>query len=174
MSKTIAEIVTFMQKNNLRLVTAESCTAGLIAATVADVEGAGQLLDCAFVTYSPEAKKRCLHVKQETLDNYNLTSEAVAAEMAMGALTESPANLAIANTGWLIVQIRKYPLAHSASLGLFATAIMVLAYIAKPHTLMGTVIVSANRVPITPYAASPTTQVLTATHPSNRTNFVGM
>lgn len=99
MSKTIAEIVTFMQKNNLRLVTAESCTAGLIAATVADVEGAGQLLDCAFVTYSPEAKKRCLHVKQETLDNYNLTSEAVAAEMAMGALTESPANLAIANTG---------------------------------------------------------------------------
>ncbi|MCQ9616476.1 CinA family protein [Paenalcaligenes niemegkensis] len=97
--KTIGEVVKFMQRESLTLVTAESCTAGLIAATIADIEGAGQLLDCAFVTYSPEAKKRCLEVRQETLDNYNLSSEKVACEMAMGALAHSPATLAISNTG---------------------------------------------------------------------------
>lgn len=99
MKQSIDTIVEFMQQQSITLVTAESCTAGLIAATVADVKGAGQLLDCAFVTYSPEAKRRCLGVKAETLRQHNLTSEPVAREMAVGALQQSPANLAIANTG---------------------------------------------------------------------------
>jgi nicotinamide-nucleotide amidase len=89
----------FMQEHHLTLATAESCTAGLIAATLAEVPGAGQLLDCAFVVYSPEAKHRCLGVAMTTLAKYNLTSEAVAREMALGAARLSPANIAIANTG---------------------------------------------------------------------------
>lgn len=96
---TVKEVAAFMRQRELTLVTAESCTAGLIAATLADVKGAGKLLDCAFVTYSPEAKQRCLGVRQETIDRFNLTSEAVAREMALGALRLSPANLAVANTG---------------------------------------------------------------------------
>jgi len=88
-----------MEAHQLRLVTAESCTAGLIAATLADIPGAGALLDCAFVVYSPSAKHRCLGVSQTTLAHYNLTSEAVAREMALGAARRSPANVAIANTG---------------------------------------------------------------------------
>jgi len=44
---SIAEIASFMKKNELMLVTAESCTAGLIAARLADIPGAGSLLDCA-------------------------------------------------------------------------------------------------------------------------------
>jgi len=88
-----------MRGESLTLVTAESCTAGLIAATLADVEGAGHLLDCAFVAYSPEAKQRWLAVKPETIERFNLTSEQVAREMALGALGNSRANLAISNTG---------------------------------------------------------------------------
>ncbi|SHH16122.1 CinA family protein [Pollutimonas bauzanensis] len=96
---TIEDVAQFMRTESLLLVTAESCTAGLIAATLADISGAGKLLDCAFVVYSPEAKKRCLSVSQETLERYNLTSEEVAREMAQGALGGSRANVAVANTG---------------------------------------------------------------------------
>ncbi|CAM3736305.1 Ompetence-damaged protein [Bordetella sputigena] len=92
-------VAIFMRDHHLTLVTAESCTAGLIASTLADIPGAGALLDCAFVVYSPDAKKRCLGVSQRTLDTHNLTSEAVAREMALGAAARSPANVAIANTG---------------------------------------------------------------------------
>lgn len=98
--KTVEEVAEFMHDHRLLLVTAESCTAGLIAATLADIEGAGQLLDCAFVTYSPESKQRCLSVQAETLQRCNLTSEPVAREMALGALDASPrANVAVSNTG---------------------------------------------------------------------------
>lgn len=95
----VARLVDYMQRHSLKLVTAESCTAGLIASKVAEVEGAGQLLECAFVTYSPEAKIRCIGVRPETLAHHNLTSETVAREMAVGALARSAANVAIANTG---------------------------------------------------------------------------
>ena len=96
---SIRDVAAFMRDRSLRLVTAESCTAGLIAATLADVEGAGELLECAFVTYSPEAKQRCLDVRPETIAACNLTSEEVAREMALGALSRSTANVAVANTG---------------------------------------------------------------------------
>ncbi len=96
---TIEEVAKFMRSESLLLVTAESCTAGLIAATLADIPGAGKLLDCAFVVYSPEAKKRCLSVKQSTMDRCNLTSEEIAQEMAEGALGNSRANVAVSNTG---------------------------------------------------------------------------
>jgi nicotinamide-nucleotide amidase len=95
----IERVAIFMRDNHLTLVTAESCTAGLIASMLADIPGAGALLDCAFVVYSPDAKKRCVGVSQRTLDTHNLTSEAVAREMALGAAARSPANVAIANTG---------------------------------------------------------------------------
>ena len=57
-------------------------------------------MDCAFVVYSPEAKKQCLGVCETTLRTFGLTSEAVAREMVQGALKNSErANMAIANTG---------------------------------------------------------------------------
>jgi nicotinamide-nucleotide amidase len=95
----IERVAQYMREHRLLLVTAESCTSGLIAATLADVPGAGQLLDCACVTYSVEAKQRCLDVSRETLESHNLTSEEVAREMALGALVRSRANVAISNTG---------------------------------------------------------------------------
>lgn len=95
----LAGVASFMKRHALVLTTAESCTAGLIAAHLADVPGAGALLECAFVVYSPQAKQSCLGVSAGTIERCNLTSDAVAGEMARGALCRSQATLAIANTG---------------------------------------------------------------------------
>jgi nicotinamide-nucleotide amidase len=99
MNHQLESVLKYLQDHRLKLATAESCTAGLVASTIAEVPGCGSLLECAFVTYSPEAKINSLGVKRETIDTYNLTSEQVAREMAEGALRISRANLALANTG---------------------------------------------------------------------------
>jgi nicotinamide-nucleotide amidase len=89
----------YFDTHKIRLATAESCTAGLVAAMLGDLPGCGSWLECGFVTYSPEAKNRLLGVKFETIDECNLTSEQVAREMVEGALRNSRANVAISNTG---------------------------------------------------------------------------
>nr|WP_019140313.1 CinA family protein [Noviherbaspirillum massiliense] len=89
----------YFKAHKLRLVTAESCTAGLVAATLGGQPGCGSWLEAGFVTYAPEAKCRYLQVKPETIEKYNLTSEPVAREMVEGALHNSGANAAVANTG---------------------------------------------------------------------------
>src|SRR5690606_27436565 len=94
-----AQVVNYLRQNSLILTTAESCTAGLIIALLSDAEGCGSVLECGYVVYSVPAKKRLLNVKQATIDQYNLTSEAVAREMAFGALHDSTANIAVATTG---------------------------------------------------------------------------
>ena len=95
----VENVAAFMKDRNLVLASAESCTGGLIAALLADVPGAGSVLECAYVVYSPKAKRRLLGVSAETLEKHNLTSEPVAIEMAIGAVSRSDANIAVSNTG---------------------------------------------------------------------------
>jgi PncC family amidohydrolase len=83
----------------LTLVTAESCTAGLMTSILADVPGCGQVLDAGYVVYSPEAKQRCLGVSPDTMERFGLTSEEVAREMALGALEAAKVRLARALAG---------------------------------------------------------------------------
>lgn len=97
--QSVEQVVNFLSKYNLRLTTAESCTAGLIASLVADFSGSGSVLDCGFLVYSPQAKNRCLGVSLQTIERYGLTSEEVAREMAIGALQKSCADNALANVG---------------------------------------------------------------------------
>ena len=94
-------IVGFLASRGLKLATAESCTAGLIASVLAEVPGSGSCLDVGFVTYSPSGKAGFLGVRQETMDRFGLTSEEVAREMAEGALAQEAcaADIAVANTG---------------------------------------------------------------------------
>lgn len=99
MNENLRSVLRYLHENRLKLVTAESCTAGLIASTLAEAPGSGSWLECSFVTYSPEAKMSCLGVRGETIERFNLTSEEVAREMAEGALRLSRANVAIADTG---------------------------------------------------------------------------
>lgn len=93
------QTIRYLEQNDLLLVTAESCTAGRIIALLAEVEGSGARLECGYVVYSPEAKQRLLGVNPKTVEQFNLTSVEVAHEMALGALRDSPANVAIATTG---------------------------------------------------------------------------
>ena len=92
----VEDVARYMGLQRLTLATAESCTAGLIASLLAEVPGAGQLLECAFVVYSPQAKLHCLGVAPEVLQRHNLTSTAVARAMAMGAAERARAGVFVA------------------------------------------------------------------------------
>ncbi|WP_368639412.1 nicotinamide-nucleotide amidohydrolase family protein [Castellaniella ginsengisoli] len=95
----IEDVARYMHLRHLTLATAESCTAGLIASLLADMPGAGTLLECAFVVYSPHAKLHCLGVQPDVLREHNLTSTAVAGAMALGAAQRARAGVIVANTG---------------------------------------------------------------------------
>lgn len=83
----------------LRIVTAESCTGGLIAATLAAVPGASAVLERGFVTYSNEAKSELLGVPPALIGEHGAVSKEAALSMAEGALRHSPADIAVAVTG---------------------------------------------------------------------------
>ena len=84
----------------LRLATAESCTGGMLAALLTDIEGCGHGFDRGFVTYSKEAKHELLGIPRDVLDKNDAVSEVVARAMAEGAINRSQADLAVAVTGF--------------------------------------------------------------------------
>jgi len=96
---SLENIIDFLCKRKLTLVTAESCTAGMVTSLLADVPGCGAILDMGYVVYTEHAKHYCLGVNLQTMNIFGLTSEEVACEMAVGALTRSSADLSIAITG---------------------------------------------------------------------------
>jgi len=79
--------------------TAESCTGGGVGEAITRTPGASAWFDRGFVTYSNDAKVDLLGVKQETIGSFGAVSEAVAREMAVGALHQSSAEFAVAVTG---------------------------------------------------------------------------
>ncbi len=81
------------------IATAESCTGGMIGAAITDVAGSSDIFDRGFITYSNAAKAAMLGVRAATLAAEGAVSEAVAREMAEGALARSDATLAVAVTG---------------------------------------------------------------------------
>lgn len=85
---------------DLKVATAESCTGGMLAALLTDIEGCGHGFERGFVTYSKEAKTELLGIDAELLEQNEAVSEAVARAMAEGALERSQADLAIGVTGF--------------------------------------------------------------------------
>lgn len=81
------------------LATAESCTGGMISATLSDIPGCSGALDRGFITYSNRAKTEMLGVGEHTLDAHGAVSPEVAAEMAAGARDRSDAGIAVSVTG---------------------------------------------------------------------------
>ena len=61
-----------------RIALAESCTGGLAAAALTEVPGASDVFECAYVTYSNEAKMRMLGVSEDVLDTFGAVSIATA------------------------------------------------------------------------------------------------
>jgi nicotinamide-nucleotide amidase len=83
----------------LTLATAESCTGGLVAATISEIAGSSLVLDRGFVTYSNAAKQQMLGVTSATIDVYGAVSSECAEEMAKGALAHASVDLSISVTG---------------------------------------------------------------------------
>jgi nicotinamide-nucleotide amidase len=84
----------------LSVATAESCTGGMLAALLTDIEGAGHGFDRGFVTYTKESKTELLGIEPSLLEHNDAVSEVVARAMAEGALARSHADIAIAVTGF--------------------------------------------------------------------------
>lgn len=94
-----AAILDAARAKGVRLAAGESCTGGLIMAALTDIPGSSDVVDRGFVTYSNEAKIQVLGVLPATLEAHGAVSEAVAREMAAGALAQSLADIAISVTG---------------------------------------------------------------------------
>jgi nicotinamide-nucleotide amidase len=82
-----------------RLVTAESCTGGLIAACLTEIAGSSEVFDRGFVTYDDRAKRALLGVSAADLERSGAVSEVVARAMAAGALVDANAQRSVAVTG---------------------------------------------------------------------------
>jgi nicotinamide-nucleotide amidase len=92
-------VIDLLKRRRLTVVTAESCTGGLLAAVLSEAPGAGDWLHGGFITYTAKNKTTVLGVPAELIERDGAVSEAVARAMAEGALARSPADIAIAITG---------------------------------------------------------------------------
>ncbi|MEO8080827.1 MAG: CinA family protein [Caldimonas sp.] len=95
----VERLAALLRTSGGRLVTAESCTGGLLAAACTSVAGSSDWFERGFVTYSNAAKSELLGVAPQTIVAHGAVSPEVATAMAEGALAASAASLAVAVTG---------------------------------------------------------------------------
>ena len=93
------ELANQCNKRNIHLVTAESCTGGLLSAIITEIPGSSNWFDRGYVTYSNNAKIDLLGVSEKNLNNFGAVSQEIANEMSLGALRNSEANLSVSITG---------------------------------------------------------------------------
>ena len=94
--KRIIDILTEQKKT---IVTAESCTGGMIASALTDIPGASAAVYGGYVTYANTAKSRMIHVQARLIRDYGAVSNQVARAMADGARNTARADYAVAVTG---------------------------------------------------------------------------
>src|SRR5689334_5936962 len=99
LAERVAELADLLRARGLRMVTAESCTGGLIAALCTSLAGSSDWFERGFVTYSNAAKSEALGVDAAVIAAHGAVSEETALAMARGALANSAADLSIAVTG---------------------------------------------------------------------------
>lgn len=95
----VEKLSNLLAAKNMLLVTAESCTGGLLAAAVTHRPGASKIFERGFITYSNESKTEVLGVPEKTLAEHGAVSAETAQAMARGALTASKAHVAVSITG---------------------------------------------------------------------------
>ena len=93
------EVFDLASINKAVIASAESCTGGMLSSAITEIPGSSAIFECGFVTYSNISKMKLLSVNENTLQQYGAVSEEVAGEMAIGALNNSKASLAISITG---------------------------------------------------------------------------
>ena len=99
MNRLARRVVEHLQKNNLTISTAESCTGGMIASTIINIPGSSTILGSSFVTYSNQAKHLILGVPEEDIEFCGAVSEVVARKMAQGVRSISGADIGVSATG---------------------------------------------------------------------------
>ena len=87
------------RERRLRIVTAESCTGGLVSAAITAISGSSAVFDRGLIVYSNRAKQDLLGVAGDMIADYGAVSEPVARMMAEGALENSNAHISVAITG---------------------------------------------------------------------------
>jgi nicotinamide-nucleotide amidase len=92
-------LLDFCRGKRLKLAAAESCTGGLLAATLTEIPGSSDVFERGFITYSNEAKETMLGVPTATLKSHGAVSRETAAAMARGVLAHAPVDLAVSITG---------------------------------------------------------------------------
>jgi nicotinamide-nucleotide amidase len=92
-------LLDFCRAKKLTIAAAESCTGGLLAATLTEIPGSSAVFDRAFVTYSNDAKTAMLGVPSDLLATFGAVSREAAQAMASGALAHAGVDLAVAITG---------------------------------------------------------------------------
>ena len=96
LTKTLAEILLF---RNWTVSLAESCTGGLVSATLTELAGSSEWFERGYITYSNEAKMDSLNVPAQLIESHGAVSEQVAKAMAEGARINSGSDVAISITG---------------------------------------------------------------------------
>ena len=96
LTKTLAEI---LLSRNWTVSLAESCTGGLVSATLTELAGSSEWFERGYITYSNEAKTECLEVPARLIESHGAVSEPVAKAMAEGARINSGSDVAISVTG---------------------------------------------------------------------------
>lgn len=99
MTNISEKTVSLLKSSGLTLVTAESCTGGLIAKMITDVSGSSSVFECGIVSYSNRIKTAILGVREETLAEHGAVSEETVTEMALGAIKASDADVSVAVSG---------------------------------------------------------------------------
>jgi nicotinamide-nucleotide amidase len=92
-------LLNLCREKKLTIATAESCTGGLVAATLTEIPGSSDVVERGFVTYSNAAKMAMLGVPAGVIARFGAVSRETAEAMAQGALAYSPADLAVSITG---------------------------------------------------------------------------
>jgi nicotinamide-nucleotide amidase len=99
LASLLQEVASSLKKRHWQLVTAESCTGGLIAASVTDCAGSSSWFERGFITYSNLSKQEILDVPEELIIKHGAVSKEVAGAMVAGALHHSVGQIALAVTG---------------------------------------------------------------------------
>src|SRR5207244_5747837 len=99
LSEAARALLDLCRGKRLLLAAAESCTGGLLAATLTEIPGSSDVFERGFVTYSNEAKRAMLGVTPMTLAGHGAVSRETAEAMATGVLAHAPVDLAVSITG---------------------------------------------------------------------------
>ncbi|HSG92509.1 MAG TPA: nicotinamide-nucleotide amidohydrolase family protein [Methylotenera sp.] len=99
LTKAATQLGLMLKARGLMLAMAESCTGGLVAQAITSIAGSSAWFERGFISYSNAAKSDMLDVSSKTIEKFGAVSEQTAAEMAIGALINSEAQIAGSITG---------------------------------------------------------------------------